>query len=93
MKMLLISMMLLLSSCASSAEWRVVQAPFEDQGWRICSKDYDGEDLHLKGFCYWQKEVKKRIILSDLYRRKHLVCLFEDKECLLKFQLAGKIIK
>lgn len=93
MKIVLLSLMFMLSSCASAAKWKAVQVPFKDQGWRVCTKEYDGEELHLKGFCYWQKEVKKRRILKDLYRRKHLVCLFTNKECLVKFPLSGKKIR
>ena len=93
MKMLLISLMLLLSSCASAGSWKPVQVPFEDQGWRICKAEIDGEEFDLKGFCYWQKEFKKRTILRDLVRRVHKFCAFDDKPCVRKHRDAGKILR
>ncbi len=84
--------LLLLSSCAS-ANWKERIVAFEKQSWRICTKEIDGEELHLKGLCYISKEVKERFLLKDLVRQKHYFCSFEDLECMAKHAHSGKRLK
>lgn len=92
-KILLISFLIFNATSCSSASWKLQGLAFKDQIWRICTKEIDGEEFHLRGFCRWAKETKSRFILKDLYRRKHFFCAFEDKECLLKFAQSNKTIR
>lgn len=90
MKLLLSS--LLFVSCASSA-WVEKIPAFEKQTWRICTKEIDGIEKHLKGFCYISKEVRGRFLRSDLIRQKHYFCEFTDEACLSRHAYSGKKLK
>lgn len=87
-----LSLTFIISCSSASAKWETIQVNFKKQTWRICDKVTDGEELHLKGFCYWQKEIKKKSFQRDEIRRVQKVCLFSDYTCLEKFQLSGKVI-
>lgn len=80
------------TSCAS-ANWKPVDVVFSEQPWRICTEEIDGKKMHLKGLCYWQKQVKKKRIGKDKIRRVHKFCSFLDESCLIKFPLSGKKVK
>lgn len=90
MKLFLVSFLFV--SCASSA-WVEIAPSFDKQRWRICTKELDGEEYHLKGLCYISKEVKKRRIISDLVRPKRNFCAWENKECLTRHAYSGKRLK
>ena len=64
---------IILSSCAN-ASWVERSVSFDKQSWRICTKEIDGDDLHLKGLCYINKEVQSRFLRSDLVRPKNYFC-------------------
>lgn len=78
--------------CAT-ASW-VDNAPsFSKQKWRICTKEYDGLERHLKGLCYKSHEIKNRRMRSNLRREKWRFCPFTDLECLAKHAYSGKKFK
>lgn len=83
----------MLMSCATDAGWEVNDVPFKEQPWRICTEEIDGAELHLKGYCYWQEQTKKRFLKSAQWRRVQKVCLFSDKVCQLKFAQSGKRLR
>lgn len=87
MKLILTSF--LFFSCATSA-WVEIAPSFDKQRWRICTKELDGGDRHLKGLCYISKEVKRRTFRSDLVRPKINFCAWEDKDCLTRHAYSGK---
>ncbi len=90
--MKIIISLLLLSSCAHGS-WKERSVSFDKQKWRICTKEIDGEELHLKGLCYINKEVKSRFIRSDLVRQKPYFCSWDDLACLSKHAYSGKKFK
>lgn len=93
MKLILSFLLVIFSSCATSARWEPNYPAFEFQTWRICTKETDGEEKHLKGLCYKDHEIKKRFIRRNLMREKWFFCPWEDKVCLLKHALSGKKFK
>jgi hypothetical protein len=93
MKTLVLSILLLTTASCASAEWKLQGRDFANQRWRVCIEKYDGAEYHLKGLCRWAKETKDRFMRSDLQRRKHFFCAFTNKDCLIAFPLAGKIIQ
>lgn len=91
MKKLLLA--LLLISCASteSGEWKEMTVSTERMDWRPCTKEFDGEEYHDKGWCWIGKEYKKKIFGTE-YRKKQYFCAHGDMKCFYNYRLNEKIL-
>lgn len=91
-KILLISVILLTSSCATGkAKYKDVNISLKNMTWRFCSADRDGE-FAQKGLCYWHKECKSRFLRPKKCRRKLLHCSWGDVACMNKWKILEKTI-
>lgn len=104
MKALILTMFILLTSCASSearrwSPWFDVDLDKNERQWDICDAEKYGQDLHMKGFCFSHKKCRTRKTL--LGRKKTeckvaiKVCKWGDIPCMIKYNLnnATLIIK
>ena len=94
-RLLVFTLTLLFVSCSSTgvearAEWKVVDLPNQEKGWRICSEKYDGIALHRKGFCYRIKECRKKFLRKRECRPLQQFCKFGDDACFSKHGLFDK---
>ena len=93
LKLILISIILVLISCASANHWYNVGVSNEKKVWRFCSTQRDGVDKNKKGFCYIDKECKNRFLQKRKCRQVPLFCAWGDVECMEKYGLFNKVIR
>lgn len=90
MRLSILFMSLFISSCATA--WHPVDVAENERPLRICSPEIDGQEKAFKGFCYRVTWVKKRTLLSDLYRFEELFWPFEDVEAMKKFTNENRVL-
>lgn len=91
--MKLLSLFILLSCASIDTEaWYDVGVAFEKQKWRLCTKERDGIERHLKGLCYIGKECRNRRFRSSICRPKPYFCGWDNKECLSRQAYANKFL-
>lgn len=100
MKALLIIVMAVLYSCASTSaewsEWKEVGVAQADQDCDWCTARRDGPEYHRKGVCWQSKECRTR---NPWYsgektecRRKPLFCAHGDLDCMDRYGILNKVI-
>ena len=83
-KLIVILLVLISSSCAGKAKWRVVDVAPEKREWRWCDYTKDGESLDGKGICYISKKCIKKFLRKEKCKRVQLFCAHGDLDCLVK---------
>jgi len=93
MKNLSLLISLIFISCASTAApWKEETIAFEKQKWRLCIKEKDGKEKHLKGLCYISKECKMRFLIRKYCRPLPKFCPFTDAACLSRHAYSSKFL-
>lgn len=94
MKALRYLIVFLFISCATNSveAWVEDTVSFEEQEWRVCTKEFDGQEKHLEGFCYISRECRKRRFRSRICRPLPKFVSFTDKPGVLKLVLSGKVM-
>lgn len=90
-----------LTSCASAGDWgawSMKDVKPQEREWRICNKEFDGENLHMKGFCYIAKECRTRKTAifkneKEECRNLPLHCKWGDLTCLMENNMPSMTLK
>lgn len=93
MKLYSLTLIFLLLGCATNSEaWYEVTIDFKKQKWRLCTKEKDGIEKHLKGLCYIGKTCRSRRFRSRVCKPLPKFCAFNNKECLTPHAYSGKVL-
>ena len=84
-----ILLVLFISSCANTSEFKTVLLPNDKMNWRFCSY-IDGE-FNQKGFCFITKKCRDKFIGKQC-EKETLFCGWGELECYNKYSLQDKKI-
>lgn len=94
MKVLILVVMIVFSSCASTAEWKLEPVSKQKMRWRFCDqRDNYGDVVNAFNgkLCFWHRECKKSF-LSKKCRRVLYMIDPKNKDRMVEWDIYNKII-